>query len=161
MGRIPPWVQGNFYRNGPGKFEFGEDQYAHFFDPLAIAQKFQFTFDANKKRTIVRYNSKFIQTRNFRENEKASRIVYPEVGTWAEDDLVQFYPNGSQIEDEQQVAEKSQSCVEPADRQNGLNCDDRACYSSRPSTRSAAKRSELAHSTSRKMQNVSFAIVKF
>ena len=104
MGRIPPWVQGNFYRNGPGKFEFGEDQYAHFFDPLAIAQKFQFTFDAQKKRTIVKYNSKFIQTRNFRENEKASRIVYPEVGTWAEDKLVKFYPNGSQIKDEEQVA---------------------------------------------------------
>ena len=105
FGRIPSWVQGNFYRNGPGKFEFGEERYAHFFDPLAIAQRFEFSFDFTAKRTTVKYNSRFIKSRNFVENEKASRIVYPEIGTWAEDDTVQYHPNGSMIEDEQQVAQ--------------------------------------------------------
>lgn len=26
-GTIPPWINGSFLRNGPGKFEFGNDRY--------------------------------------------------------------------------------------------------------------------------------------
>ena len=38
-GRIPSWLRGSLFRNGPGKYEFGDDVFAHFFDPSAIIQR--------------------------------------------------------------------------------------------------------------------------
>ena len=40
-GRVPSWLNGSFYRNGPGKFEFGNRTFEHFFDPSAVAQRLQ------------------------------------------------------------------------------------------------------------------------
>ena len=37
-GRVPPWVDGTFYRNGPAIYEWGDDQYKHFFDPTGMIQ---------------------------------------------------------------------------------------------------------------------------
>ena len=37
-GKIPDWLEGSLLRNGPGKYEFGNDTFKHFFDPSAIIQ---------------------------------------------------------------------------------------------------------------------------
>uniref|UniRef100_A0A672JJW5 Beta-carotene 15, 15-dioxygenase 2, like n=1 Tax=Salarias fasciatus TaxID=181472 RepID=A0A672JJW5_SALFA len=39
-GTIPSWINGSFLRNGPGKFEFGEDRYTHWFDGMAMMHRF-------------------------------------------------------------------------------------------------------------------------
>ena len=97
-GRIPQWLNGNFYRNGPGKFEFGKDKFKHFFDPSAIVQKLEI------RGSTMKYNSKFIQSRNFLDNKKYHKIRNPEVGTWAETYEMNHYDNGTLIEDEEVIA---------------------------------------------------------
>ena len=93
-GRVPVWLRGNFYRNGPGKYEFGNDTFAHFFDPSAIVQRLEI------RNSEIKYNSKYIETRNYLANKAANAILYPEVGTWAEDFYVTHNEDGSPIEDE-------------------------------------------------------------
>lgn len=93
-GRVPVWLRGNFYRNGPGKYEFGNDTFAHFFDPSAIVQRLEI------RNSEIKYNSKYIETRNYLGNKAANAILYPEVGTWAEDFYVTHNEDGSPIEDE-------------------------------------------------------------
>lgn len=38
-GSIPTWINGSFLRNGPGKFEFGEDRYLKMHHTLKVLQK--------------------------------------------------------------------------------------------------------------------------
>ena len=37
-GKLPDWLEGSLLRNGPGKYEFGNNTFKHFFDPSAIIQ---------------------------------------------------------------------------------------------------------------------------
>lgn len=87
---IPAWINGNFYRDGPGIFEWGEDQYKHFFDPTALLQRIGFQ-DGK-----VTYNSQYVKGRNYRSNLEANAITRPEVGTWAEPKWVDFDDNGNE-----------------------------------------------------------------
>lgn len=41
VGELPDWLHGSLYRNGPGKYEVGEDKYQHWLDPLAMIQCFR------------------------------------------------------------------------------------------------------------------------
>ena len=98
QGRVPRWLRGSFYRNGPGKYEYGNQTFTHFFDPSAIVQQFEI------KDSEIQYNSRFIRTRNYLANNKENRIVYPEIGTWAEDWTVSHNEDGSPIEDDATLA---------------------------------------------------------
>ena len=40
LGEIPSWVKGSFYRNGPGIFEIGKEKFNHWFDGMAMLQRF-------------------------------------------------------------------------------------------------------------------------
>ena len=84
------WINGNFYRDGPGIFEWGEDKYQHFFDPTALLQRIGFQ-DGK-----VTYNSQYVKGRNYRSNLEANAITRPEVGTWAEPKWVDFDENGNE-----------------------------------------------------------------
>ncbi|XP_060107652.1 carotenoid-cleaving dioxygenase, mitochondrial-like [Heteronotia binoei] len=74
-GKIPPWLKGKLLRNGPGKFEFGKDQYNHWFDGAALLH--QFTIEKG----AVTYQSKFLRSDAYKANSQYNRIMASEFGT--------------------------------------------------------------------------------
>ncbi|XP_078389152.1 carotenoid-cleaving dioxygenase, mitochondrial isoform X1 [Cetorhinus maximus] len=76
-GEIPKWLRGNLLRNGPGKFEFGNDKYNHWFDGMALMHQFKIE-DGN-----VTYMSKFLRSETYRTNSANNRIMVSEFGTIA------------------------------------------------------------------------------
>ena len=78
IGSVPNWLFGSFYRNGPGKFEFGNDTFGHLFDPSAMIQRIHFE---NGK---VTYQRKLVKSSHTLLNLKEERIVFAEMGTWTE-----------------------------------------------------------------------------
>ncbi len=55
-GTVPGWLGGALIRNGPAKFEAGNQSVAHWFDGLAMLHKFAF------RNGTVRYTNRFLQT---------------------------------------------------------------------------------------------------
>ncbi|XP_067827008.1 carotenoid-cleaving dioxygenase, mitochondrial-like isoform X1 [Heptranchias perlo] len=76
-GEIPKWLRGNLLRNGPGKFEFGNDIYNHWFDGMALMHQFKIE-DGN-----VTYMSKFLRSETYQTNSAHNRIMVSEFGTVA------------------------------------------------------------------------------
>ncbi|NXO45730.1 BCDO2 oxygenase, partial [Locustella ochotensis] len=76
-GHIPKWINGNLLRNGPGKFEFGNDKFNHWFDGMALLHQFQLA------RGSVSYRSRFLQSSSYLGNSQQQRIVASEFGTLA------------------------------------------------------------------------------
>ena len=98
-GRLPNYISGTFYRNGPGIYEWGETTYKHFFDPSAVIQAVRI------KDGRVMYNSNVIKSRNYNANKDAQKIIKPELGTYGEPDWVTANPDGTPIEDEATIIE--------------------------------------------------------
>ena len=42
-GEIPSWIDGSLFRNGPGKYELGDQQVEHLFDGLSVVHRFHIT----------------------------------------------------------------------------------------------------------------------
>ncbi|CBY33991.1 unnamed protein product [Oikopleura dioica] len=78
IGTVPKWLFGSLYRNGPGKFEYGNDTFKHLFDPSAMIQRLHFE-DGR-----VFYQRKLIKSTHTLLNMKEKRIVLTEMGTWTE-----------------------------------------------------------------------------
>ncbi|XP_040273179.1 beta,beta-carotene 9',10'-oxygenase-like [Bufo bufo] len=76
-GRVPGWITGSLYRNGPGRFDFGNNKFNHWFDGMALMHKF--TIENGN----VTYMSKFLQSDSYKSNELENRIVISEFGTVA------------------------------------------------------------------------------
>ncbi|XP_077571311.1 beta-carotene 15, 15-dioxygenase 2, like [Stigmatopora nigra] len=76
-GTIPTWINGSFLRNGPGKFEFGQDKYTHWFDGMALMHRFHISDG------MVTYSSRFLQSDSYVCNSAKNRIVVSEFGTLA------------------------------------------------------------------------------
>ncbi|XP_068167104.1 beta-carotene 15, 15-dioxygenase 2, like [Antennarius striatus] len=76
-GTIPSWINGSFLRNGPGKFEFGNDRYNHWFDGMAMMHRFHIC-DGQ-----VSYSSRFLRSDSYVSNSEKNRIVISEFGTLA------------------------------------------------------------------------------
>ncbi|MCJ8748617.1 hypothetical protein PDJAM_G00166920 [Pangasius djambal] len=76
-GTIPKWIHGNLLRNGPGKFEFGNQHYNHWFDGMAMMHCFQIA-DGQ-----VTYRSRFLRSDSYKQNSEMNRIVVSEFGTLA------------------------------------------------------------------------------
>uniref|UniRef100_H0YPV0 Carotenoid-cleaving dioxygenase, mitochondrial n=1 Tax=Taeniopygia guttata TaxID=59729 RepID=H0YPV0_TAEGU len=76
-GHIPKWINGNLLRNGPGKFEFGNDKFNHWFDGMALMHQFQLAHGT------VTYRSRFLQSSSYLRNSQHNRIVASEFGTLA------------------------------------------------------------------------------
>ncbi|KAG9348269.1 hypothetical protein JZ751_002004 [Albula glossodonta] len=74
-GHIPSWISGRFLRNGPGKFEFGNKSYNHWFDGMALMH--QFKIDGGE----VTYKSRFLNSNAYKSNSQQDRIVISEFGT--------------------------------------------------------------------------------
>lgn len=77
-GRIPPDLDGVFYRNGPGRFELGGERYHHWFDGDGFAQRWR--IGGGK----VAHRGRFVATKKFEEEGKAGRFLYPAFGTHIE-----------------------------------------------------------------------------
>jgi len=102
-GRIPQWMSGSFYKNGPGIYEWGEDKYKHFFDPTGIVTRFQINGGGLNGEAKMHYHSKYIESTNFYQNKEAQAIVNPEVGTYGEPESVSHHDDGTPIEDEKEL----------------------------------------------------------
>ncbi|XP_027511441.1 beta,beta-carotene 9',10'-oxygenase isoform X1 [Corapipo altera] len=76
-GHIPKWINGNLLRTGPGKFEFGNDNFNHWFDGMALLHQFQL------RAGRVSYRSRFLQSNSYLTNRQHNRIVLSEFGTLA------------------------------------------------------------------------------
>ncbi|CDQ84619.1 unnamed protein product [Oncorhynchus mykiss] len=76
-GNIPSWINGSFLRNGPGKFEFGKDNFNHWFDGMALMHRF-YIHDGE-----VTYSSRFLRSDSYVRNSEKDRIVVCEFGTMA------------------------------------------------------------------------------
>ncbi|KAK5869038.1 hypothetical protein PBY51_010001 [Eleginops maclovinus] len=74
-GEIPEWINGSFLRNGPGKFEIGNQKFNHWFDGMALLHQFKIT---NGK---VTYKSRFLSSDSYRGNNEHNRITVSEFGT--------------------------------------------------------------------------------
>ncbi|KAM8927666.1 carotenoid-cleaving dioxygenase, mitochondrial-like [Pelodytes ibericus] len=76
-GTIPKWINGSLLRNGPGRFEFGNDKYNHWFDGMALMHQFKI------ENGSVTYKSKFLESDSYKMNKSENRIVVSEFGTLA------------------------------------------------------------------------------
>lgn len=76
-GSIPEWIKGSLYRNGPGKYEFGDTKYCHWFDGMAMVHRFKIS------NGTATYQNQFIASDTYKKNTRAERIVVTEFGTAA------------------------------------------------------------------------------
>jgi carotenoid cleavage dioxygenase-like enzyme len=74
-GRVPGWLKGILVRNGPGRFEVGNEQYSHWFDGLGMLHRFSF------KDGAVSYANKYLQSRDYTESMAKGRIALSTFGT--------------------------------------------------------------------------------
>lgn len=74
-GSIPKWINGCFYRNGPGLLKTSNASFKHWFDGLAIIHQFDI------KEGKVYYQSKYIDGNVKKELKDNDRISYPEFAT--------------------------------------------------------------------------------
>lgn len=101
IGQIPEWVNGNFLRNGPGKFEIGNQKWVnrrssvsvghravsptpicsfftrfnHWFDGMALMHQFKLA------KGQVTYKSRFLSSDSYQTNKENNRITVSEFGT--------------------------------------------------------------------------------
>ncbi|XP_061557691.1 carotenoid-cleaving dioxygenase, mitochondrial-like isoform X1 [Phycodurus eques] len=75
QGTIPLWISGSLLRNGPGKFEFGDTHFNHWFDGMAMLHKFKI------EKGQVTYTSRFLRSDAYKKNSERDRIMVSEFGT--------------------------------------------------------------------------------
>ena len=74
-GSIPEWLAGTLLRNGPAKFEVGEQAFNHWFDGLAMLHRFSFAGGS------VSYASRFLRSKAYEAAEREGKISYSEFAT--------------------------------------------------------------------------------
>ncbi|MFN0246410.1 MAG: carotenoid oxygenase family protein [Kofleriaceae bacterium] len=74
-GRVPEGLDCVWWRNGPGRFERGGVSYGHPFDGDGFIARFDL------RATEARVRTRFVQTPEFLEEERADKILYRGFGT--------------------------------------------------------------------------------
>lgn len=74
-GKMPTWLTGTLLRNGPAKFEAGNQKLRHWFDGFAMLHKF--SFGAGR----VSYSNRFIEGWSYRQARAKGRLVSREFDT--------------------------------------------------------------------------------
>ncbi|KAG7282268.1 hypothetical protein CRUP_033795 [Coryphaenoides rupestris] len=74
-GTISEWISGNFLRNGPGKFEIGNQTFNHWFDGMALLHQFKISNGQ------VTYRSRFLSSECYQANSEHNHIMVSEFGT--------------------------------------------------------------------------------
>jgi carotenoid cleavage dioxygenase-like enzyme len=80
-GRVPEWLRGSLYRNGPGLFQAGQQDLDHLFDGYSLVNKFQFE-DGGR----VTWRAAFLESDAY-EAAKNGAMRFHEFGTSAGSDL--------------------------------------------------------------------------
>lgn len=75
QGEIPKWLDGNLFRNGPGKFEYPGQKLVHWFDGPAMINRFSFK---NGKMT---YQNRFVRTEIYTKSFAEKKMAAVEFGT--------------------------------------------------------------------------------
>ena len=74
-GRVPEWVRGSYYVNGPARFERGGRRYQHWLDGDGMVCAVHFAENG------VRFASRFVQTRKLKDEDAAGCFLYRGFGT--------------------------------------------------------------------------------
>jgi len=75
-GVIPVWLSGTLFKNGTGRYEYGNKYYKHFFDGHACIHKFKIERGTNK----VIYSNRLLNTKAYTRSLAENRL-YPVFGT--------------------------------------------------------------------------------
>ena len=67
-GTIPDWLSGTLFRNGPGRYEFGDKSYTHLYDGHACVHRFSI---ADGK---VTYSNKLLDTITHTQTKAQNRL---------------------------------------------------------------------------------------
>lgn len=77
-GTLPDWLNGNFYRIGPGKFDFENDySLIHWQDGYSLISK----FGIDGRNGKVSFQSKYLDSDAYRRAVTAQRPTVPEFAT--------------------------------------------------------------------------------
>ncbi|MEX2262347.1 MAG: carotenoid oxygenase family protein [Bryobacteraceae bacterium] len=74
-GRVPEWLRGTYYVNGPARFERAGMRYKHWLDGDGMVCSLRFAEGG------VRFTNRFIQTLKLKDEEAEGRFVYRGFGT--------------------------------------------------------------------------------
>ncbi len=74
-GRIPEWLRGSYYVNGPARFERAGRRYTHWLDGDGMVCSLRIGEDG------VRFASRFVRTRKLVDEEAAGEFLYRGFGT--------------------------------------------------------------------------------
>jgi len=74
-GKLPSWLGGTLLRNGPAKFEVGDQPFNHWFDGLAMLHAFRFTGGR------VAYANRFLRSSAYTAWKTEGKIKYSEFAT--------------------------------------------------------------------------------
>jgi carotenoid cleavage dioxygenase-like enzyme len=81
-GRIPEWLRGTYYVNGPARFERAGRRYKHWLDGDGMVRRLHFGADG------VTFTARFVDTPKLRDEEAAGEFLYRGFGTsWPGDRL--------------------------------------------------------------------------
>ena len=73
-GSVPDWLEGTLFRNGPGRYQFGNKVYKHLFDGQSCVHKFKITGGK------VLYSNRILETNSYVKTTTENRL-YPVFGT--------------------------------------------------------------------------------
>ncbi|HEX2909312.1 MAG TPA: carotenoid oxygenase family protein [Chloroflexia bacterium] len=85
-GRFPDWLKGTLLRNGPARFEAGEQRVSHWFDGFAMLSRF--SFDQGR----VSYTNKFVQTPILAKANQSGQLQHT---IFSAEPAAPFRPNAS------------------------------------------------------------------
>ena len=74
-GKVPEWLRGDYYVNGPARFERAGQRYRHWLDGDGMVCSLRFD-DAG-----VHFTSRFVQTPKLREEDAAGKFLYRGFGS--------------------------------------------------------------------------------
>lgn len=79
-GTIPAWLEGDYYTNGPARFERAGVRCNHWLDGDGFVQRLSFS------KGRVSHSSRFVHTAKLEDEERESRFLYRAFGTGFPDD---------------------------------------------------------------------------
>ncbi len=79
-GRLPSFLEGTYYVNGPGRFSRGGLKYRHWLDGDGMVCSLKFDSGG------VRFTNRFVRSVKWNDEEKAGRAIYRTFGTAFQDD---------------------------------------------------------------------------
>lgn len=74
-GKLPNWLRGTFFRNGPGRLEVGGQKFGHWFDGDGLICKFSFRDDG------VHFSNRYVRTPKYVRESALNRIDCRGFGT--------------------------------------------------------------------------------